>query len=320
MTRVAINGFGRIGRQFFRIASGDPEIEIVAINDLMDKPTMEYLLKYDTVYREFKKPYQLPTLFAEKDPLKLPWHDLKVDVVIESTGLFTKREEAHKHLAAGATKVLITAPTKDPDLTLVLGVNHNKYLKDKHHIISNASCTTNCACPVLKVLQDSFGIEKAFLTTAHAYTATQKLVDGPDPKDLRRGRAAAENIVPSTTGAANAVIEVMPELLDKIDGLAFRIPVVDVSVVDLSVLLSKNVTAAEVNDAMKRASEGELKTILGVSDLPLVSSDFIGDPRSAIVDLPLTKVVGGNLVKVAAWYDNEWGYSSRLVDVCKILL
>ena len=320
MTRVAINGFGRIGRQFFRIASGDPEIEIVAINDLMDKPTMEYLLKYDTVYREFKKPYQLPTLFAEKDPLKLPWHDLKVDVVIESTGLFTKREDAHKHLAAGATKVLITAPTKDPDLTLVLGVNHNKYLKDKHHIISNASCTTNCACPVLKVLQDSFGIEKAFLTTAHAYTATQKLVDGPDPKDLRRGRAAAENIVPSTTGAANAVIEVMPELLDKIDGLAFRIPVVDVSVVDLSVLLSKNVTAAEVKDAMKRASEGELKTILGVSDLPLVSSDFIGDSRSAIVDLPLTKVVGGNLIKAAAWYDNEGGYSSRLVDVCKILL
>ena len=318
--RVAINGFGRIGRQFFRIASGDPEIEIVAVNDLMDKATIEYLLKYDTVYREFKKPYSLPTLFAEKDPLKLPWHDLKVDVVVEASGFFTKREDSQKHLAAGATKVLITAPAKDPDLTMVLGVNHCKYLKDKHHIVSNASCTTNCACPVLKVLLDNFGIEKAFLSTAHAYTATQKLVDGPDPKDLRRGRAAAANIVPSTTGAANAAVEVMPELTGKIDGLAFRIPVIDVSITDLSVLLGRNATIEEVNTAMTRASEGELKTILGVSNASLVSSDFVGDTRSAIVDLPLTKVIGGNLVKVAAWYDNEWGYSCRLVDVCKILL
>lgn len=318
--QVAINGFGRIGRQFFRIASGDPDIEIVAINDLMDKATIEYLLKYDTVYREFKKPYTLPPLFAEKDPLKLPWHDLKVDVVVEASGFFTKREEAQKHLGVGATKVLITAPAKDPDLTLVLGVNQDKYLKDKHHIISNASCTTNCACPVLKVLQDNFGIEKAFLSTNHAYTATQKLVDGPDPEDLRRGRAAAQNIVPSTTGAANAVVEVMPALAGKIDGLAFRVPVLDASVVDLTAVLSRNVTIEEINSAMTRASEGELKTILGVSDGPLVSSDFIGDSRSAIVDLSLTKAVGNDLVKVVAWYDNEWGYSCRLADVCKILI
>ena len=318
--RVAINGFGRIGRQFFRIANGDPTIEIVAINDLMDKATMEYLLKYDTVYREYKTAFKLPTLFAEKDPLKLPWNDLKVDVVIEATGLFTKREGAQMHLASGAHKVLITAPAKDPDLTLVLGVNHDKYLKDKHHIISNASCTTNCACPVLKVLQDNFGISKAFLSTSHAYTATQKLVDGPDPKDLRRGRSAAANIVPSTTGAANAVIEVLPELAGKIDGLAFRVPVIDASVTDISALLDKNVTVKELNDTFVRESEGRLKTILGVEETPLVSSDYIGDPRSAIVDLPLTKVVGGNLVKVVAWYDNEWGYSCRLVDVCKILL
>jgi len=318
--RVAINGFGRIGRQFFRIANGDPAIEIVAINDLMDKATMGYLLKYDTVYREYKNSFKLPTLFAEKDPLKLPWNDLKVDVVIEATGLFTKREGAGMHLAAGAHKVLITAPAKDPDLTLVLGVNHDKYLKDKHHIISNASCTTNCACPVLKVLQDNFGISKAFLSTSHAYTATQKLVDGPDPKDLRRGRSAAANIVPSTTGAANAVVEVMPELASRIDGLAFRVPVIDASVTDISALLNKDVTIQEINDTFRRESEGQLKNILGVEETPLVSSDYIGDPRSAIVDLPLTKVVGGNLVKVVAWYDNEWGYSCRLVDVCKILI
>jgi len=318
--RVVINGFGRIGRQFFRIANGDPAIEIVAINDLMDKATMGYLLKYDTVYREYKNSFKLPTLFAEKDPLKLPWNDLKVDVVIEATGLFTKREGAGMHLAAGAHKVLITAPAKDPDLTLVLGVNHDKYLKDKHHIISNASCTTNCACPVLKVLQDNFGISKAFLSTSHAYTATQKLVDGPDPKDLRRGRSAAANIVPSTTGAANAVVEVMPELASRIDGLAFRVPVIDASVTDISALLNKDVTIQEINDTFRRESEGQLKNILGVEETPLVSSDYIGDPRSAIVDLPLTKVVGGNLVKVVAWYDNEWGYSCRLVDVCKILI
>ena len=318
--RVAINGFGRIGRQFFRIANGDPEIEIVAINDLMDKATMEYLLKYDTVYREYKEAFKLPTLFAEKDPLKLPWNDLKVDVVIEATGFFTKREGAGMHLAAGSHKVLITAPAKDPDLTLVLGVNHDKYLKDKHHIISNASCTTNCACPVLKVLQDNFGISKAFLSTNHAYTATQKLVDGPDPKDWRRGRSAGCNIVPSTTGAAKAVVEAMPELAGRIDGLAFRVPVVDASVTDISALLDENVTVKEINDAFVRESEGRLKNILGVEETPLVSSDYIGDPRSAIVDLPLTKVVGGNLVKVVAWYDNEWGYSCRLVDVCKILI
>jgi len=318
--KIAINGFGRIGRQFFRIATGNPEIEIVAINDLMDKATLEYLLKYDTVYREFKKPYTLPALFAEKDPLKLPWHDLKVDVVVECTGMFTKREQAQTHLGAGATKVLISAPAHDPDLTLVLGVNQDKYQKDKHHIVSNASCTTNCACPVLKVLNDNFGINKAFLSTAHAYTATQKLVDGPDAKDLRRGRSAAANIVPSTTGAANAITEVIPELLGKIDGMAFRIPVIDASVVDLAVLLNKDVTVEDVNNAFIRSSEGELKTILGATDVPLVSSDYIGDPRSAIVDLPLTKVLGGNFVKVVAWYDNEWGYSNRLVDVCRILI
>ncbi|MCX6783938.1 MAG: type I glyceraldehyde-3-phosphate dehydrogenase [candidate division WWE3 bacterium] len=318
--RIAINGFGRIGRQFFRICSGDPEIEIVAINDLMDKPTMEYLLKYDTVYREFKKEIKLPTLFAEKDPLKIPWHDLKVDVVIEASGLFTKRVDAQKHLAAGAQKVFITSPATDPDITMVLGVNQDKYIKAKHHIVSNASCTTNCACPVLKVLQDSFGIDKAFLSTSHAYTATQKLVDGPDAKDPRRGRAAAQNIVPSSTGAANAVVEVMPELAGKIDGLAFRVPVITTSVVDLTVVLNKNVTVEQINEAFTRASQGIMKGILGVESTPLVSSDYIGDPRSAIVDLPLTKVIGGNMVKVIAWYDNEWGYSNRLVAVTKILL
>lgn len=319
--RIAINGFGRIGRQFYRIAAGDPALEIVAINDLGDKDNLLYLLKYDSVYPLFDKKVPATVNFlGEKEPEKLPWKDLGVDLVVEATGFFTDREGVAKHLAAGAKKVLITAPAKDPDVTLVLGVNHESYDSSKHHLISMGSCTTNCAAPIAKVLNDNFKIEKAFLTTAHAYTATQSLVDGPARKDVRRGRAAGQNIVPSTTGAAQSVVEVIPELKGKLDGLALRVPVICGSITDFVAEVGKKTTVEEVNAVFQKEASGRLKGILGVNDEGLVSSDVVGTTYSAIVDLPLTRVIGGNLVKILAWYDNEWAYSQRLVDLAKILL
>lgn len=318
--RVAINGFGRIGRQFYRIAADDPTLEIVAINDLGDKENLSYLLKYDSVYPLYTKGFSPKVkFFSEKEPAKLPWEDLGIDVVVEATGVFTDREGASQHLAAGAKKVLITAPAKNPDITIVLGVNHEIYDPAKHQIISMGSCTTNCAAPVAKVLHDNFKILKAQLTTVHAYTATQSLVDGPAKKDARRGRAAAINIVPSTTGAAQSVVEVIPDLKGKLDGLALRVPVICGSITDLVAEVGKAVTVEEVNIAFTKEAGGRLKGILAVSSEGLVSSDIVGTAYSAIVDLPLTRVIGGNLVKILAWYDNEWAYAQRLVDVTKIL-
>jgi len=319
--KVAINGFGRIGRQFYRIAAEDPAVEIVAINDLGDRDNLAYLLKYDSVYPLYEKPIPSQVEFlAEKDPTQLPWQKLGVDVVVESTGVFTDREGASQHLSAGARKVLITAPAKEPDVTLVLGVNHETYDPEQHQIISMASCTTNCAAPLVKVLHDHFSIQKAFLTTAHAYTSTQALVDSPAKKDVRRGRAAAINIVPSTTGAAKSVVEVIPELEGKLDGLALRVPVVCGSITDLVASVAKETSVEEVNQTFAKEAQGKLKGILEVNEEGLVSSDIVGTTASAIVDLPLTRVVAGNLVKVLAWYDNEWAYAQRLVDLVKILI
>ncbi len=318
--KIAINGFGRIGRQFYRIAAEDPALEMVAINDLGDRENLAYLLKYDSVYPPYTKGFSPQVKFlSEKEPAKLPWKDLGIDIVVEATGVFTDREGASAHLTAGAKKVLITAPAKDPDITVVLGVNHEAYDSAKHQLISMGSCTTNCAAPVAKVLHDNFKILKAQLTTVHAYTATQSLVDGPAKKDVRRGRAAAVNIVPSTTGAAQSVVEVLPDLEGKLDGLALRVPVVCGSITDLVAEVEKSVTVEEVNAAFTKEAAGRLKGILGVNSEGLVSSDVIGTTFSAIVDLPLTRVIGGNLVKVLAWYDNEWAYAQRLVDLAKIL-
>lgn len=317
--KVAINGFGRIGRQFYRIASTDPMIEIVAINDLGEKENLEYLLKYDSVYPKFEKSIpESVKFFSEKEPEALPFKDFGIDIVLESTGFFTEREDAMKHLKAGAKRVLISAPAKDPDITLVLGVNHNEYYPSLHRIISMGSCTTNCAAPVAKVLNDHFGIKNALLTTVHAYTTTQSLVDGPAKKDVRRGRAAAQNIVPSTTGAAKSVVEVIPELEGKLDGIALRVPVIAGSITDFVAVVEKEVTAESVNEAFSKEAKGKLKGILGVNDEGLVSSDIVGTTFSAIVDTPLTKV-SKNMVKVFAWYDNEWAYSQRLVDLVKLL-
>lgn len=330
--KIAINGFGRIGRQFFRIAASDSLLDIVAINDLGDPENMSYLLKYDSVYGTFDQEVfvkdgflnggrQKTQLLSQKDPEQLPWRDLGVDVVIESTGFFTNREGASKHLSAGAKKVLISAPAKEPDLTMVLGVNQEQYDPEKHHIVSNASCTTNCAAPVIKVVNDAFGIKKAWLSTAHAFTSTQALVDAPaDKKDMRRGRSAPVNIVPSTTGAAKAVVEVIPELKGKLDGIALRVPVVCGSIVDLVAQVSQEVTAEEIVSAFQKAADGRLQGILSVNDEGLVSTDIIKTSYSAIVDAPFVRVLDGDLVKILAWYDNEWGYSCRLVDVCKMLV
>ena len=326
--RIAINGFGRIGRHAFKAAWGKKNIAIMAVNDITDTKTLAHLLKYDTAYPDFANSVahddkhiivgkKKVLALAEKDPALLPWKELKVDVVIESTGRFTKKEEATKHLAAGARKVIISAPGKGDDIqTYVLGVNADKYRGEP--ILDNASCTTNCAAPVMLVLEKSFGVEKAMMSTIHAYTADQNLQDGPH-KDLRRARAAAANIVPTSTGAALAVAKIIPGLSGKFDGLALRVPVITGSLVDLSVLLKKNTTVAEINAALSRAASGRLKGILAVTEEPLVSSDFIGDPHSAIVDLALTKVVDGNLVKIIAWYDNEWGYANRLVEMATIV-
>ncbi len=327
--KVGINGFGRIGRNFFRTCTSFSNIEIVAINDLTDAATLAHLLKYDSVHGIFNADVKAKdnSLFvngreikvtAIKDPLGLPWKDYGADVVLESTGLFTDRATAGKHLDAGAGWVIISAPAKDPDVTLCMGVNENTLDKSKHKIISNASCTTNCLAPVAKVLNNEFGIIRGLMTTIHSYTNDQRILDLPH-KDLRRARAAALNMIPTTTGAAKAVGLVLPELKGKLDGMAIRVPTPNVSVVDLVAELSKDAAAADINNALKKAAEGPMKGILQYSEEPLVSSDLNGNPNSSIVDATVTKVIEGRMAKVIAWYDNEWGYSSRLRDLILFL-
>jgi glyceraldehyde 3-phosphate dehydrogenase len=323
--KVGVNGFGRIGRNIIRAAMGNPGIDFVAVNDLTDAATLAHLLKYDSVLGNLKADVTASgdgiTLDGEafkvlsiKDPAQLPWKDLGVDVVFESTGLFTNRDGAAKHVAAGAKKVIITAPAKGQDVTLLMGVNEGTYDASKHHIISNASCTTNCLAPIAKVMHDRFGLRKGWMTTVHSYTNDQNLLDLPH-KDLRRARAAALSIIPTTTGAASAVAEVLPELKGRLDGFAMRVPTPNVSVVDLNVVVDKKTTRDEVNAAFREAADGPLKGILAVSDEELVSIDFRGNPFSSIVDAPYTKVMDGDFVKVVSWYDNEWGYACRCVDL-----
>ncbi len=328
--RIGINGFGRIGRNMLRASWNDPDIEYVAVNDITDAKTLAHLLKYDSVLGTFKEKVEATgdavvvngksiRVLAEKEIAKLPWKDLGVSVVVESTGKFTKRLDVIQHIEkGGASKVIVSAPATDPDVTLVLGVNEKAYDPAKHHVISNASCTTNCLAPVVKVLHEGFGVERGFMTTIHSYTNDQKILDAPH-KDLRRARAAAVSQIPTTTGAAKAVGLVMPELKGKIDGFAIRVPTPNVSIVDFVGVLKKAATAEEINAAFQAAAAGPLKGILGVTDEPLVSCDFMGNPHSGIVDLLSTKVIDGNLVKVLAWYDNEWGYSCRLVDLAKFV-
>jgi glyceraldehyde 3-phosphate dehydrogenase len=328
--RVGINGFGRIGRNIMRAALGDNNVDFVAINDITDAKTLAHLLKYDSVLGNLDRTIEARPdaisvdgdefkVLAVKDPAQLPWKDLGVDVVFESTGKFTKRDDAAKHLTAGAKKVIITAPATGPDVTLVLGVNDSCYDKSKHHVISNASCTTNCIAPLAKVVHDNFSIRKAWMTTVHAYTNDQHLLDLPH-KDLRRARAAALSIIPTTTGAAKAVGEVMPDLKGKIDGISMRVPTPNVSVVDLVALVEKKTTGDQVNAALKSAADGPLKGIMQFVTEPLVSIDFRRNPHSSIIDAEYTKVIDGDLVKAMAWYDNEWGYSCRCVDLLKLVL
>jgi glyceraldehyde 3-phosphate dehydrogenase len=323
--RVGINGFGRIGRNIMRAALGRKDVDFVAVNDITDAKTLAHLLKYDSVLGNLSAAIEAKEgaiavdgdefkVLAIKDPAQLPWKDLGVDIVFECTGRFTKREDAAKHLAAGAKKVVITAPATGPDVSLVLGVNDEAYDKAAHHIISNASCTTNCLAPVVKVVHDAFGIRKGWMTTVHAYTNDQNLLDLPH-KDLRRARAAAMSIIPTTTGAAKAVGEVLPALKGKLDGIAMRVPTPNVSVVDLVALVEKKTSADDVNAALAAAANGPLKGILQVCADPLVSIDFRGNAHSSIVDAAYTKVMDGDFVKVLAWYDNEWGYSNRCVDL-----
>jgi glyceraldehyde 3-phosphate dehydrogenase len=325
-TRVAINGFGRIGRTILRAAKKhDAPLDFVAVNDITDNETLAHLLRYDSVHGKYPGTVEVTAdgllvdgdeirVLAEKDPARLPWHDLGVDIVFESTGRFTSRNDAAKHLNAGARKVIITAPAKNEDITIVVGVNHERYDPASHHVISNASCTTNCLAPVVKVLLQEFGFRRGLMTTVHSYTNDQQILDLPH-KDLRRARAAALSIIPTTTGAAKATALVLPELKGKIDGIAMRVPTPDVSVVDLTAELDRTVTVDQVNDAFRSAANGGLREILTVSDDPLVSVDYIGNPASAIVDLLSTAVVDDRLVKVMAWYDNEWAYSLRCVDL-----
>ncbi len=328
--KVGINGFGRIGRNIMRGALADKNVDFVAVNDLTDAKTLAHLLKYDSVLGNLDREIVAHgdaisvdgdefKVLSEKDPAQLPWKALGVDVVFECTGRFTKRDDAAKHLTAGAKKVIITAPATNPDVTLVLGVNDAAYDKSQHHIISNASCTTNCLAPLAKVIHESFGITKAWMTTVHAYTNDQNLLDLPH-KDLRRARAAAMSIIPTSTGAAKAVGEVLPELKGKFDGIAMRVPTPNVSVVDLVALLGKKTTTEEVNAALKAAANGALKGILEFEEEPLVSIDFRRNAHSSIVDAAYTKVMDGDFLKVLAWYDNEWGYSSRCVDLLKKVL
>jgi len=325
--RVAINGFGRIGRNVLRAVhkSGDSKIEIVALNDLTDNDMLGHLLKYDSVHGAFPgevivSPAGLEVdgraivVFSERDPAKLAWGDLGVDIVVESTGFFRARDQAAKHLDAGAKKVIISAPGKNEDITIVLGVNHDKYDPAEHHVISNASCTTNCLAPVVKVLMEEFGFRRGLMTTVHAYTNDQALLDVPH-EDKRRARAAALSMIPTTTGAAKATALVIPEVEGKLDGMALRVPTPDVSVVDLVAELETDTTEEAVNEAFREAASGPLAGILDLCDEPLVSIDFTGNPHSSIVDGLSTKIIGGRLVKVLSWYDNEWGYSQRVVDL-----
>jgi glyceraldehyde 3-phosphate dehydrogenase len=329
-TRVGINGFGRIGRNIMRAALGDKNINFVAVNDLTNAKTLAHLLKYDSVLGNLRAKVEAKDdcisvdgdtfkVLSMRDPAQLPWKDLGVDVVFESTGLFTNRADAAKHITAGAKRVVITAPAKSPDITVVLGVNDDKYDPAKHQIISNASCTTNCLAPLAKVIHEKFGIKKGWMTTIHSYTNDQQLLDLPH-KDLRRARAAAISMIPTTTGAATAVGEVLPDLKGRLDGFAMRVPTPNVSVVDLAALVDKKTTGDEVNAALKDAAAGALKGILAYSEEELVSIDFKGNANSSIVDAPYTKVMDGDFVKVLSWYDNEWGYSSRCVDLLRLLV
>lgn len=325
--KVAINGFGRIGRLVLRVGKegGRTNLDVVAVNDLTDAKTLAHLFKYDSVHRTYPGTVEVSgggivvdgdeiAVFSEKDPGNLPWKELGVEVVVEATGKFRDREGLQKHLDAGAKKVILTAPGKREDITVVMGVNHHRYDPAHHHVISNASCTTNCLAPVAKVLLDSFGIRKGLMTTIHAYTNDQVILDMPH-KDLRRARAAGVSMIPTTTGAAKATALVIPELAGKIDGIAIRVPTADVSLVDFTVEVEKETSPQEVNDALRAAARGSLEGILYVSEEPLVSVDFTGHPASSVVDALSTAVMGGNLVKVLAWYDNEWGYSARVVDL-----
>jgi len=324
-TRIGINGFGRIGRMAFRAMLDKKDVEVVAVNDITDAKTLAHLLKHDSIHGALKHQVKAEgndimldghafRVLAERDPAKLPWKELKVDVVVESTGLFTAREKAALHLSAGARKVVISAPADGVDVTLCMGVNQHAYDPAKHHVISNASCTTNCLAPIAKVLHESFSIVHGLMTTVHSYTSDQMLQDGPH-KDLRRARAAALSMVPTSTGAAKAIGLVLPMLNGKLDGIAIRVPTPNVSVVDLTATVERDAEEKSVNAAMKKAAEGELRGILAYSEDPLVSIDFNGNPHSSIFDAPLTKVLGKRLVKIFSWYDNEWGYSNRLADV-----
>lgn len=328
-TRVGINGFGRIGRNIMRAARGHDDIEIVAVNDITDTATLAHLLKYDSVLGNLSDAVTVDNdgirvgdrqfrVLSERDPANLPWRDLGVEVVLESTGIFTKREDATKHLTAGAKRVIITAPAKQPDITVVLGVNADRYDPSEHRIISNASCTTNCLAPVAKVLHEKFGLTRGWMTTVHAYTNDQKLLDLPH-KDLRRARAAALSMIPTTTGAAVAVGEVLPELKGKLDGISMRVPTPNVSVVDLVAQVQTPTSAEAINAAFSEAAAGPLNGILEVATDPLVSTDFKGNPHSSIVDASYTKAMDGDFVKLLSWYDNEWGYSSRCVDLVTFL-
>lgn len=331
-TKVGINGFGRIGRLVFRAMEGDPDLEVVAINDLGDIPTMAHLLKYDSVHGRVYESVEAAEdgfivdgrkvkVLSEREPGNLPWGELGVDVVVESTGLFTDANKAKAHIEAGAKKVIISAPAKNEDITIVMGVNDDQYDPEKHNIISNASCTTNCLAPMAKVLMDTFGIKRGFMNTIHSYTNDQKILDLPH-KDLRRARAAALSMIATTTGAARAVSLVLPELKGKLDGFATRVPTPDGSMVDLTVELEKDVTVDEVNAALKAAAEGPMAGILAYVEDPIVSVDIVGDNHSSLFDSKLTMVLGGegNMVKCVSWYDNEWGYSNRVKDLAKILL
>ena len=329
MIKVGVNGFGRIGRNFLRAAiESGANFEIVGVNDLTDNATLAHLLKYDSILGRLKQPVTFTdstitvggktiSVSAERDPANIPWGKMGVDVVVESTGIFTKAAEARKHIAAGAKKVIISAPATDEDITIVMGVNHEKYDSSKHNIISNASCTTNCLAPMAKVLNDEFGIVRGLMTTIHAYTNDQVILDFPH-KDLRRSRAAALSIIPTSTGAAKAISLVLPELKGKLDGYALRVPVPTGSATDLTVELSKEVTVADINSALKKASDGSLKGFMTYTEDPIVSADIVTDPSSCIVDAGLTKVIGST-AKVVGWYDNEWGYSNRLVDLIQFI-
>ncbi|MGH9462346.1 MAG: type I glyceraldehyde-3-phosphate dehydrogenase [Vicinamibacteria bacterium] len=327
--KVGINGFGRIGRNIFRATLNDSDIEILAVNDITDAKTLAYLLKYDSVLGNLDTEVHAEgdtihagsrrvKVLTVRDPGELPWKDLGVDIVVESTGLFTKKDEAAKHLKAGAKKVIISAPAKGEDITIVMGVNEDKYEPSKHHVLSNASCTTNCLAPVAKVIHEQFGIVSGIMTTIHSYTNDQRLLDLPH-QDLRRARAAALSMIPTTTGAAIAVSRVLPELEGRLDGISVRVPTPNVSLTDLTAVVEKKVTVDSVNQALERAAGKELKGILAVSHEPLVSIDFKGNPNSSIVDAPFTKVVGDHCVKILAWYDNEWGFSCRVKDLIRLI-